>query len=419
MKIGLISLFVAGSPILAVRISDGFSVGILDLLAPIIFLILVSRIPLILKSGLGLFFLALALSLTFSYLIGGIVNGLSVRDAAFARMVFILLPAALLITQPVSEQRIVRLTTLFFWGGGIAIIMGIALHHFGIQIRSDQQALWAGDGTGPKLRAGGVLGNSSDFGHLTAVWGSVCGLTAIAFGRGNRRYLLAAVIFLISLYATWIASSRAATLHLLLANGVALPFILGRGVWALMGCAAVLGVVIAPMLLSEFELILPQDVAYNIQRLDFLNLSGNSTFLQTGRFLNWIRLVGIYEDNWLFGIGYKNIHELYGIWGDNSYLTTFVEFGLIAGVANILFWLWLIAVSAVAAFTTRYGIVFVALVLSEALHGLTVDTGTIWYSMPLAWLFLTAHYLLFSRQRHVSRRKPIHRLDGQQQLSKV
>ena len=214
-------------------------------------------------------------------------------------------------------------------------------------------------------------------------------------------------------------SSRAATLHLLLAYGIALPFILGRGIWALTGCIAVLVVLVAPFILSDFSLILPQQVTYNLQRLDILNLSGSSTFLQTGRFLNWAVLLEVYKDNWLLGIGYKNINETYGIWGDNAYLTTFVEFGLIAGTVYALFWIWLVALSAKAAFETKFGIVFFALVVSEFLHGFTVDTGTIWYSMPLAWLFIAAYYLLcVTRQRPAPSGLHIG-MNGQRQFSNI
>ncbi len=399
MKVGITSFFVLASPFLAIRLSDGFSVGLLDLMAPILLLIVMPRISLLTKNLLGIFFMVLAFSLSISFLVVSVISGISVKDLAFARMIFILLPAALLITQPMGEEKLIKLAKLFFWGGGIAIILGILLYHLGIQIRSDQQALWTGDGAGPQLRAGGVLGNSSDFGHLTAVWGSVCGLTIISFSRDKRRFLVSGLIFAVAFYATWIASSRAATLHLLLAYGIALPFLFSRGVWSFIGLTAVLCALIAPFLLSEFSLILPQDVAYRLQRLDFLNLSGNSVFLQTGRFLNWIILLEIYQENWFTGVGYKNINELYGIWGDNSYLTIFVEFGLFAGIVNVALWLWLIFVSLIAAFKTKHGIVFFALVISEALHGFTVDTGTIWYSMPMAWLFISAYYLLYLQQQ--------------------
>ncbi|QDI77696.1 MULTISPECIES: O-antigen ligase family protein [Leisingera] len=394
MKVGLISFFLLFAPFTAARISDGFSIGLLDLMSFAFLALALPRISSVAKTGLGFLLTLLICTLTFSFLAGSIVNEFSARDLAFARMIFIMLPAILLISQPMSEEKVWRMTFLFFWGGFIAVLLGIVLHHLGIQIRSNQQALWAGDGSGPSLRAGGVLGNSSDFGHLTAVWGSVCGLGVLVFGRRRSRFLVTLLIFAVSFYATWIASSRAATLHLLLAYGLALPFLLGRTGWAMAGCATVFTLLSLPFLLSEFSLLLPQNVTYNLQRLDFLNISGNSTFMQTGRFVNWIHLMAVFQENWFLGIGYKNINSDYGVWGDNSYLTILVEFGLLAGAVNILLWIWLIAISAASALKNRRGVVFFAVVLSEAVHGLTVDTGTIWYSMPFAWLFITAHYLL-------------------------
>lgn len=394
MKIGVISFFVFLAPFTAARISDGFSAGLLDLMS-VVFLALIARQgPAAAQTGLGFLLLALSCTLALSFAAGSIVNEFTVRDLAFARMIFIVLPAALVLTRPMSAERLWRLMVLFFWGGLIALLIGFALHHSGIQIRSDQQALWAGDGAGPRLRAGGILGNSSDFGHLAAIWGSVCGLTVVAFARKGNRAVVAVLIFAVAFYATWIASSRAATLHLLLAYGLALPFLLGRTGWAMGGCAVLFSCLAFPFLLSEFSLVLPQNISHNLHRLDFLNLSGNSTFLQTGRLVNWLSLTEIFKDHWLLGIGYKNINSVYGIWGDNSYLTIFVEFGLFAGVVNVLLWLWLIAISAAAAWSSRSGIVFFALVVSEAVHGLTVDTGTIWYSMPFAWLFIAAYYRL-------------------------
>lgn len=394
MKVGLIPFFLFFAPFAAVRISDGFSTGLLDLMSCVFLALVLARILLVAQTGLGFLLILLACTLTLSFLVSSMVNEFAVRDLAFARMIFIVLPAILLISQPVSEEKIWRMTVLFFWGGFIAVLLGIALHHLGIQIRSNQQALWSGDGLGPSLRAGGVLGNSSDFGHLTAVWGSVCGLGLLVFGRRKSRFLIVLLIFSVSFYATWIASSRAATLHLLFAYGLALPFLIGRRGWVMAGCAALFILLSLPFMLAEFSLLLPQNVTYNLQRLDFLNISGNSTFLQTGRFANWIHLIAVFKEHWFLGIGYKNINSDYGVWGDNSYLTIFVEFGLLAGIVHLLLWIWLLAISAVAALKNRSGIVLFAIVASEAVHGLTVDTVTIWYSMPFAWLFLTAHYLL-------------------------
>lgn len=115
MKVGLISFFLLFAPFTAARISDGFSIGLLDLMSFAFLALALPRISSVAKTGLGFLLTLLICTLTFSFLAGSIVNEFSARDLAFARMIFIMLPAILLISQPMSEEKVWRMTFLFFW----------------------------------------------------------------------------------------------------------------------------------------------------------------------------------------------------------------------------------------------------------------------------------------------------------------
>lgn len=387
MKVGLSSLFLFGAPFLALRVSDGFSFGLLDILAIPMMLLVAARFKKTFRTQFGLAVAPVIFFVFASFFVNAIFVAFEPRDLAFFRMVFIFLPALLVVSYKLDEEELYRYSRLFFWGGLVAIAIGIFLYLIGFQVRTDQQALWAGDGTGPKLRAGGILGNSSDFGHFASVWGSVCGLSALLMAKRNR-FLICGIIFILALYATWISSSRAALLHLLIAYGIAAPFLLRKDGWVGMWVSICMVGVLLPFILSDFSLVLPASVSHNLQRLDFLNLSGESQFFQTSRFLNWATLFGIFNDNWLLGIGYKNINGIYGIWGDNAFLTVFVEFGIFAGFSYVFLWVWLLVRAFSKAMHSRLGKVLFALCISEIFHALTVDTVTIWYSMPFALLFI-------------------------------
>lgn len=83
--------------------------------------------------------------------------------------------------------------------------------------------------------------------------------------------------------------------------------------------------------LPSIELMLPADIICTIWRLGFLNLSGSTKFYQSVRLINWAQLFEIWQNNWMWRVGYKNIFRVYGLFGDNSFLTVFVEFRIITG----------------------------------------------------------------------------------------
>lgn len=153
-------------------------------------------------------------------------------------------------------------------------------------------------------------------------------------------------------------------------------------------CAATAAIVLL-VVLSEGEM--SGTIATNIRRLDILNITGESQFLRTIRYDNWNYLLQIWQNHPIIGTGYKNIEVVYGVYSDNAFLGIFIELGLFAGVAFIFFWINITAKMAYLAFKgSSWGIGALAIIISEISHAFTLDTYTLWYSMPLAMLFTAA-----------------------------
>jgi hypothetical protein len=390
--------FVIMSPIVAVRLSDSLSVGLIDFAALPLILLALKKPKSAFSNQIGIVALLYAMVLTISTMVGFINNGPETRDLAALRLLFILTPLFYGLSLRLDQSQITKLTKALIWSGSAAIGLGIILHLLGIQVRAEQQMLWTGTGNGPTVRAGGILGNSSDFGHFTSSWGAICGLLVLALFR-KHRWLWFSLIAGLALYATWISASRAALLHLLLAYFFAIPFLINGKTWVTILTAIAGAIVLAIFWLPSIELMLPADVAFTIRRLDFLNISGSTKFYQSVRLINWAQLFEIWQNNWMWGIGYKNIFRVYGLLGDNAFLTVLVEFGIITGTLFLSLWLCILYQSAKRAFKSKLGVVLFAIVLSDLFHSLTVDTMTLWYSSPLTYFFIAILFRITSATR--------------------
>lgn len=390
----IIDAFVILTPLAVARLSDSFSLGFTDVAWLLFLPLLVQRFQMAFNNApavfSGLFLAALLLSSAINFA----QNGGGVRDLAILRVFFIMVPFLYALTLQPNLGRLYRLSRLFIIFGGTAIGIGILLHIFGIQIKSNQQMLWFGDGAGPRTRAGGILGNSSDYGLFASSWGSICGLLALAlFPR--RRWIWFLVIAAVSTYAVWISASRSGLLHLAIAWGIGVPFLMRRHNWAVGALVALMALPLALLTIPGVTLFMPESIAFTLRRLDFLNLSGDTTFYQTIRLVNWGYLFGIGLENWTNGIGYKAIARNYGdqgIYGDNAFLTIFVEFGIFTVLFYIAFWVSLLWSGLKHFRASAFGVILTAVVASEMFHSFTLDTFTVWYSMPLMWFFVALIY---------------------------
>ncbi|MCA0945845.1 O-antigen ligase family protein [Salipiger pacificus] len=299
------------------------------------------------------------------------------------RVLAIFLPLVAVLGQTkFDDDDLWALTKVFLVSGGLALIIGIVMHHLGIQVRDDQQRNWYGNGLGQSLRAGGLLGNTGGFGHLASVWGVVC--AGVLLLRGKFRF--AAAVLALALYATYISTSRAAFIHITVSLLFFLPIIFG-------GRRLISALVALPILgLGGFYWALGVDLSpqaiFALRRLDVLNVTGETLFFKTARFDNWANYLGYIFEHPLLGIGFKNTENMIGTPGDNSFVTIALELGVICGILYAAFWIWL-ALRFKRAEGAR-SLVGMAVVFGEIAHAMTLDTHTLWISTPAALLFIAA-----------------------------
>jgi hypothetical protein len=390
-------------PLVIIPLPIGESIGAADLLFPIGVLALAGRwssIPResrLLRTPLAWFaaFAALsALSTVVTLLLGGSLVLDSSSPFLVVRMYALYLPLALLATQPrLSMERSLTLLRVVLISMTTAVAVGLVLQALGVQLRDQQQRIWGEAGS--QLRAGGLLGNSGDFGHLAALLGA----GALTFGVVIlRRPLLAGALALLGGYAVYAASSRAGFVHLGIVLVMMLPvYLRGRPV-----LAAVTTVVLATFtaLLALWSLdIASESVGATLRRFDIFDLTGQSQFSASARWDTWGSLLALVSQHPWAGVGYGGtIGALGGRPGDNAMLTVLSDLGVPAGIAFIGLWLALL----VAAFRVPdrvYRSVAIALVISEIAHMMTVDTHRMWTTTPISVLLIGLALRMGARQQ--------------------
>ena len=386
IRIRLLRILIAVGPIFAFRINDNTTFGVIDFLfIPLLVSTLIYRETRITNLELlyGVFLLISFMSQIFSM----VAPNVGLFSISYHRLWASFLPFALVMgIRHVDQNLVSQLTSTFFISGLIAIVIGITLHHMGIELRTEQQRLWVGGGYGNTARAGGLLGNSGNFGHFAANWATII----LFFSLANRNrflklFLITAIV--LGCYSTFISSSRAAMLHLL----VAFTFIV-----LIINVRTLFKIVLASLLIALLSLIyfpvfveLSGGASFTLRRLDIFNLSGDSLFFQTIRFSSWDSLYNQFFENPFLGLGYKNPTRVFGVYTDNAFMSTFLEFGLFAGICYLVWWLSALGAAVRQINASRlWATAGMAVILSEIAHGTTLDTHTIWYSMPIVMAFI-------------------------------
>lgn len=384
----LLLLYAILGPLVIVPLPIGQSIGAADLLFPFALLAMATQPRIrIGPSGLwfSLFVIASLGSTVLFIMRGAFPASVGAFDVLLIIRVYaVYLPLLLAIGwKEIATSRIKNVVLGFYTSALIACGLGIALNWAGIQIRDSQQMNWYDNGAAATVRAGGLLGNSSDFGHLSAILGVV----SLAFvGVYLKRPALASLGFLVAVYATYISSSRAAMLHLVVALVILLPLLfkgkrlLGLIVFAVVGVVGL--IILAP------ELAISPEMQFTLRRLDILNWSGDSLFFSSdARITTWDWIFELIQSHPWLGIGYGLMVPATGRAGDNSFLSLLVETGLMAGIAFCIFWISLVWSAATA--RVREGRwIAVAVVSSEIAHMLTVDTHRMWATAPVALLMI-------------------------------
>lgn len=378
----VLALFLVG-PVLVYRFSDSGSVGFIDLAAPIaLILYSISNKP---QPNIlyRLYTLYLGSAILSSILSIVTFTSISVSDFTFIRLLFIGVPLIIVLgARGVDREYLDRCLTCFMFGGAIAIIISLGLYIFAVEIRDGQQRIWV-DGQS-YLRAGGLLGNTGDFGHLCATWGLAALYTiSLSAKKSKMRFLLTLSVILLAVYSAYVSSSRAAIIHLIVGYIIVLPiYVKPKRLFLYIPSLAVMAVV---SFYGVSELVFDPQFEKTLSRFDIFNLSGGSSFWQTARFSYWSEISSIINENIMIGVGYKNLYDVYGVYSDNSFIGVLVELGAIPFVLYLCFWLYLLFFSIMMYKVRSVESVFLfSMVATEILHALTLDTYSNWYSSPFS-----------------------------------
>ena len=313
----------------------------------------------------------------------------------WVRLFGILIPFFFGIFVPVDNRLLGRAFGAWMAGGLVAILIGIFLYTFQIEVREGQQRLWMEGGS--MIRAGGLIGNSGAFGHMTSTWAvtSICYLLAVS--KTKYRYFLAGGVVFFTLYVIFISSSRAAMLHLVSAAVVfivlfRIPKILRQ--WGVL--AAVYGG-LGIVLLACIMQCMPSE-----------NTGGDSNALETNlrRFVpgyggtsageftsnraeNWPEYIEMMNEKILFGWGYKMGVRLHEESPDNSYLSVMLETGAIGFTCMSFFVLGIFYRLGTLYFARDpYACVLIPVCVGQLFNCFTSDIYTFWITMPVVFMLL-------------------------------
>jgi O-antigen ligase len=298
------------------------------------------------------------------------------------RMFAIFVPMFLVLNTELIDANHLRLILkVALFSTSATCVIGIVMFALNIQVRTTQQRIWNANGS--SLRAGGLLGNSGDMGHIAAILGvAACSLGVVYL---SRRWIVLPLVAL-ALYVTYISSSRAALLSMLVALLIMTAmYFSGRRI-----LIAMVGLPIALIAASVFLVpMLAAGTDATLRRFDILNLSGQSQFFAAdSRLGSWDRLLLAFQQNPFLGVGYGN-----GLSGDNSFLSMLSETGLVPGIAYCVFWVaLLIAAIRLPAGPSR--IAAVATVCAEIAFMLTIDTHRMWPSTGVCLLLIAVAFRL-------------------------
>jgi len=280
-------------------------------------------------------------------------------------------------------------------GGLTAILIGIGLHVFQIEVRAGQQRLWMNGAS--ILRAGGLIGNSGAFGHMTSTWTVICVTYFAAVSKHRFRLLYLVLVVLLTFYVIYISSSRAAMLHLLSATGVFIVlYRTPRITMQWISFAAVYGVLGIALLVCVTQ-CLPNSKSQgrsnaletNLQRFLPGYGGGDTSEFTSNRADNWPEYIAMMNEKILTGWGYKMGVRLHEESPDNSYLSVLLETGALGFVCMSLF-----VVGVFYRLINRYfagdpfACVMIPVCVGQLANCLTSDIYTFWITMPVVFMLL-------------------------------
>ena len=391
----LLTVYAGFSPVLVLRFGEDASAGLPDLLLPVACLTLIGlwgRIRVTAPIVIYLAYIALTVVSSVASLLAGtpVVNLILTE-----RLLAVFMPFLLVFQiDEFGEAAFGRLLAAFLIGGAVALTAAAGLHLAGIEVREQQQRLWLDEGS--VSRAAGLTGNTGEFGHLVSLWMlAAVVLTPLAGWRYR------AIIQFAGLagggYLLLISASHSGFLHLVAGLAIVALFWHARIIARLrfpQVAAIVTGLIVAlgcaGLLADEIQTALfDPAVASSIERLDILNLSGRSNFVDETRLSNWPSIIDSIGNHPILGVGFKNYTWSTDIFVDNAFISSLLEGGILAGLTYLTFWIVMVLTCLrLALLDGRYGGAAVAFLVSDLSHALTLDIQTLWYSAPSALMLV-------------------------------
>ena len=295
------------------------------------------------------------------------------------------------------DNRMTRVAFMtWMLGGLVAILIGMFLYWFQIEVRGGQQRLWMNGGS--MIRAGGLIGNSGAFGHLTSTWAVVCVTWMMSVCQ--HRYRIVGVIFVVmcTMYVIYISSSRAALLHLASASIVFLvlyempekirhwlPLLLGAGLAlaVLMYCTNQWG--------GQFGDSGRKSSAIESSLARFIPGFGGASVEEftSNRSDNWPEYIAMMNEKALTGWGYKMGVRLHEESPDNSYLSVLLETGAFGFIGMSMFIVSCLFILGQGYFAKDpYCCVMIPVLSGQLVNCMTSDIYTFWITMPVVFMLL-------------------------------
>ena len=382
-------------PVIAAHLPGVGGVGAADILLPVAFFVCFCVKP---KGRLQVSHLALMFFITAALV--SLLQIQSAKDAIdcsirWVRLLGILLPFFFGLFFAVNAQIINKTIAAWAIGGAVAIAIGIVLHALQIEVREGQQKLWM-DG-GASIRAGGLIGNSGAFAHMTATWATICVGYLLSVSKHRYRFVGVVGCMLVAGYVVYVASSRAAMMHLGVASMVLVvltpttrkfrQWLMLLGVFGLASAVAVGGGATIFSGSGGSGKLENNALKTNLER--FIPGLGDANEFSSNRAENWPEYIEMMNDSIVSGWGYKMGVRLHEESPDNSYISVMLETGIVGFTCMALF-VCAVLVRLVGLYLVGdpYAAVLIATCLGQLANCLTSDIYTFWITMPVVFLLL-------------------------------
>ena len=314
----------------------------------------------------------------------------------WVRLFGILIPFFFALHVPNDDRLVIFAFRTWMIGGLIAIAIGVILHALQIEVRSGQQRLWMVDGF--SLRAGGLIGNSGVFGHLTSTWTVVCVTWTLTISKNRWRYAGAAVSIACMFYVVYISSSRALVLNFFVAMSifaVLTPLSKSIKMWLPILLVGIILIGLMAYCVSQW----PSSMTGQFNRSEalesnlarFIPAVGGTSVNEftSNRADNWPEYIDMMNQKLLTGWGYKMGVRLHEESPDNSYMSVMLETGAFGFCCMALF-----VVGVLTALLKLYlahdpfALILLPAAIGQLANCMTSDIYTFWITMPVIFMLL-------------------------------